>query len=65
MWIEEGFKYVDMDFYVVLNFFVGLFLISFRNGVWCLEYCWFEREVEGLKERLGEIGIRIYVNCFV
>ncbi len=65
-WIEEGLKHVDTDFYAVLNPpLVGPPLTSPpRNGAWCSEHCWPEREVEGLKERLGEIGIRTYVNRF-
>ncbi|AMQ18372.1 anaerobic ribonucleoside-triphosphate reductase activating protein [Thermococcus peptonophilus] len=63
-WIEEGLKHIDTDFYAVLNPLVGPPLTNPRNGAWCSEHCWPEREVEDLKKELGEIGIRTYVNRF-
>ncbi|ASJ01928.1 anaerobic ribonucleoside-triphosphate reductase activating protein [Thermococcus profundus] len=63
-WIEEGLKHVRTDFYVVLNPLVGAPLTSPRDGAWCSEHCWPGEEVEKLKEKLTEIGIKVHVNDF-
>ncbi|WP_297069514.1 anaerobic ribonucleoside-triphosphate reductase activating protein [Thermococcus sp.] len=63
-WIEEGLARLKTNFYVVLNPLVGKPLTNPRDADWCARHCWPEREVEALNNRLGELGIKVYVNNF-
>ncbi len=63
-WIEEGLNHIDTDFYVVLNPLVGKPLTNPRDESWCSNHCWPEKEVEGLRERLEELGIDVHTNHF-
>ncbi|AAL82096.1 ribonucleoside-triphosphate reductase activating protein [Pyrococcus furiosus DSM 3638] len=57
-WIEEGLEKIDTDFYVVLHPLVGPPITNPRNKEWCNNHCWADREIELIKEKLEERGVK-------
>lgn len=57
-WVKEGLERIETDFYVVLNPLVGSPLTNPRDEEWCNKHCWADREIELIKEKLEEMGVR-------
>ncbi|ALV62813.1 Ribonucleotide reductase of class III (anaerobic), large subunit [Thermococcus sp. 2319x1] len=64
-WVERALREVETDFYVVLNPLVGTPMTSPRDREWCSKHCWPEGEIGFLREKLEDVGVRVYVNHFV